>query len=270
MGIGTGESGLFDAGDKRGRDIAAETLSGEETKRGGLGHGPRGTGDGIGEQGLDDTRGSGRDALGLERAGGSIERDGEIEPLGTKGEGLGEGHGTGELARKEEGEHLDHLGRGDGGDPWHQPLGFGIVLEHGRRRDKHEIAPTGSPKVIAIVGRQLNLGSNIACVLEREAVIGGVGIVETFHDGGRRAVHVAAELDFQLTEFILFHKDGVNEKKKLGCRGYFFAFGIANVTENAQLCTRKTKDGGCSSDWLERQIVALEVAGSIPVTHPQF
>ena len=36
----------------------------------------------------------------------------------------------------------------------------------------------------------------------------------------------------------------------------------------AELCTRKTKDGGCSSVWLERQIVALEVAGSIPVTHP--
>lgn len=48
----------------------------------------------------------------------------------------------------------------------------------------------------------------------------------------------------------------------------FFAFTLANIEKMGELCTRKTKDGGCSSVWLERQIVALEVAGSIPVTHP--
>ena len=31
-----------------------------------------------------------------------------------------------------------------------------------------------------------------------------------------------------------------------------------------------TPAGGCSSAWLERQVVALEVAGSNPVTHPSF
>lgn len=50
----------------------------------------------------------------------------------------------------------------------------------------------------------------------------------------------------------------------------FLRSGIANVVEKRKLCTRKTQDGGCSSAWLERQIVALEVAGSIPVTHPKI
>ena len=57
-------------------------------------------------------------------------------------------------------------------------------------------------------------------------------------------------------------------QEKCNKRTKFLCQTLAKLRKKAQLCTRKRKDGGCSSAWLERQIVALEVAGSIPVTHP--
>lgn len=64
----------------------------------------------------------------------------------------GEGGGVRDASREEEGEHLRHLDRGDGVDPWEERGGFRVVGQHGGGGDEHEVAPLGVPEIYAVVG----------------------------------------------------------------------------------------------------------------------